>query len=204
MIKVYLLILVVVVALLAIPTTRRAVMGARGLFTRRTGADTVQRAADAARTAGGAARGAGEAARTAGDAVTSSRVGHQLDKLAQTLVIAAPVEQVAPVLTRAMEATSVLDPVATLPGESLAWAHSGLTDTRLAAIAHEGGTTVFGVVAFEYAMRMPQGASAADQAVDRAREMLAEQGISVQVVNRSFDPGPTITADGPRVAQPFS
>ena len=203
MIKVYLVILVVVVVLLAIPTTRRAVMGLRGHFTRRTGADTVQRAADAARTAGGAAR-AGDAARTAGDAVTSSRVGHQLDKLAQTLVIAAPVGQVAPVLTRAMEATSVVDPVATLPGESLAWAYSGLTDTRLAAIAHEGGTTVFGVVSFEYAMRMPQGASAADQAIDQAREMLAEQGISVQVVNRSFDPGPTITADGPRVAQPFT
>ena len=204
MIKVYLLILVVVVVLLAIPSTRKAVMGARDRFTRRTGGDTVQRAADAARTAGGAARGAGDAARTAGDAVTTSRIGHQLHKLAQTLVIAAPVEQVAPVLTRAMEATSLLDPVATLPGESLAWAYSSLTDTRLAAIAHEGGATVFGVVAFEYAMRMPQGASAADQAIARAREMLAEQGISVQVVSRSFDPGPTITADGPRVGQPLS
>jgi hypothetical protein len=198
MVKIYLVILVVVVLLLAIPSTRRLVLSPRDLLQRRgEAADTMHRAADAVRSAGGSAR-------SAGDAVVSSRVTTQLEKLARTLVIQAPVDRLAPLLGRAMEATAVLDPVPPSPGEGLAWVYSSLADTRIAATSDEAGNTVFGVVSFEYSMRMPQGGSAVDLAIDKASEALTEQGIAFHVVSRTFEPGATITADGPRTALPLS
>lgn len=198
MVKIYLLVLVVVVLLLAIPSTRRLVTNPRDLFQRRGEAsDTLHRAV-------GAARGAGDSARSAGDAVVSSRVGRQLQKLAQTLLIQAPVDRLAPILAQAMEATAVLDPVPPQPGEGLAWVYSSLADTRITATQDAAGDTVFGVVAFEYSMRMPQGGSAVDLAIEKARQALTEQGIAFRLVSRSFEPGPTITADGPRTALPLA
>jgi len=198
MIKIYVLVLVVVLILLAVPSTRRFVMSPRELFQRRGEAsDTLHRGVDAA-------RGAGSSARSAGDAVVTSRVGRQLQKLAQTLLIQAPVDRLGPILARAMEATAVLDPVPPQPGEGLAWVYSSLADTRITATPDEAGNTVFGVVAFEYSMRMPQGGSAVDLAIEKVRQALTEQGIAFQLVSRSFEPGPTITADGPRSALPLT
>ncbi len=198
MVKVYLVLLLVVVVLLAMPATRRLVMNPRELFQRRSEAtDGLHRAADAARTAG-------DSARSAGTAMVSSQVAGQLQKLSRTLVIAAPMDRLTPILTRAMEATAVVDPVRPMPGEGLAWVYSSLVDTRMTATADEAGNTVFGVVAFEYSMRMPQGASAVDLAVEKVREALAGEDIAFQLVSRSFEPGPTITADGPRTALPLT
>jgi len=198
MVKLYLVLLVIVVLLLAIPSTRRLVLSPRDLFQRRgEAADTLHRAADAA-------RGAGDSARSAGTAVVSSRVDRQLQKIAQTLVIQAPVDRLAPILARAVEATAVLDPVPPQAGESLAWVYSSLADTRITATQDEAGGTIFGVVAFEYSMRMPQGGSAVDLAIEKVREALAEEGIAFHLVSRRFEPGPTITADGPRAALPLA
>ncbi len=190
MVKFYLLALVVVVILLSIPTTRRVVLDPRAWF--RGGSD-----------ASASMRRAQAQARGIGDAVTSSRNGRELQKLGQTLVIEAPVEQVGPLLTRAMGETAVIDPVAPLPGESLAWTYSGLTETRFAAVADPARGTVFGVVHFEFSMRVPQGASAADQAVDKASAALRAAGVAFHLVARAYEPGPTITADGPRTAVPL-
>jgi len=51
---------------------------------------------------------------------------------------------------------------------------------------------------------MPQGGSAVDLAIEKVREALAEEGIAFHLVSRRFEPGPTITADGPRAALPLA
>lgn len=198
MVKIYLVVLVVVVLLLALPSTRRIVLSPRAYFANRDNPGApLQRATDAARTAT-------DAARTAGGNVVSGQIGRQLQKLSQTLVIQAAPEQVGPILIRAMEDTAVIDPVPPVAGESLAWNYSSLTDTRFAAVPAAEGHTVFGVVSFEFSMRTPQGGSAADQAIDKVRAGLSEQGIAFVLVARTFEPGVTITADGPRTAQPLA
>ncbi len=215
MVMLYLVILIVAAALLLLPGTRRALRKGTTLVSARFDPHPGQDAAQAARTAAGAAgnaarsakhaaRSVTDAARGAGDAVATSIHGRQLRTLGQTLLIHASVEQVAPVLTRAMEETALLDATTPRAGEHLAWTYSSLAETRFVAAPDSAGDTVFGVVSFEYAMEAPQGVAAADRAIAKARAHLTEEAIDYDLVARAFQPGPEVMADGIRTALPLA
>ncbi len=219
MIMFYLVILILAGVLLAIPSTRRVLVNPIAAFRgRMDGAQARQRAADAARSAsdaarggseaarsvGEAARGAGEAARGAGEAAIARRSGSQLDRLAETVVIDAPVDAVASLLVTAMEEAAVVDPATPRTGESLAWTYSSLTETRFAATAAAPGETVFGVVSFEYLDGSPQGVSVAERVMDKARTHLTEAAVPFRSAVRTFEPGREATDDGPRAARPLT
>ncbi|MEO7059327.1 MAG: hypothetical protein ABI083_06400 [Lapillicoccus sp.] len=219
MVKLYLIIILVIVALLALPSTRRMLANPRAMFTRDNARTQGQRAGETARSAAGTARDAASSAGTvargtanvvrgAGESIVAGHAARLLRTLARTLVIEASPATVAPLLTDAMVAVAVVDPVAAVGAETQAWVYSGLGEVRLVAVPlttpRGEASTVFGVASFEYALGEPQGVSAAGQSLDRVTQTLDEHGIRWSVLERTFTPGPDITSEGLRTADPLS
>ena len=222
MIKVYVLLILVVVALVALPAARRAIGdalgGLRGLgdsAARRQLAEQAReqasRAAESARTAAGTARGAAgtaagvargtaDAVRGAGESVSQSLNDRRLRTLGRTLTIEGDPASVKPALAAAVDDVAVLDPVDAGPGEAFAWRHFGTGDTRFAARPGPATVpiTVFGVVQFEYALGEPQGVSVAGHLLDRATRRLDEAGIRWTEAVYTFVPGPQDSSEGMR------
>lgn len=186
MTKFVLITIVIVAVLLALPAVRRVLLRTR---------DDVAEHGVSPIVSG---------ARDRGRQVMSARMARQLATLGHTLVIEAPVERVGPLLTDAVKRAAFFDPQPPGPGETLAWVHSTVGTSRLAALPDAAGRTVFGCVAFEYVMRSPQGGEAVETAVGKVAEMLAAQGIPFEVATRTFTPGPSLSADGPRSANPLA
>lgn len=218
MIVLYLVIVLVVIALIVVPKSRKAFGNPRALFTREGVTEQAARARDAARTAAETARGAAGSATTVakgttgavrdmGTSVAASHAGRQLRTLGRTLVIEASPQTLAPLLTEAIEATAVIDPVAVVAGETQAWVYSGMGDVRFSAVpaTTASGTsgTVFGVVSFEVDLGEPQGVSPAGQALEKVSRILAEHGIAYADVTRTFTPGPEDSTPGVRIADPL-
>ena len=219
MIVLYLVIVLVVVALIALPSTRKAFGNPRALFTREGATEQARRAKDAARTAAETARGAAGTASTVakgttgavrdmGASVVASHAGRQLRTLGRTLVIDASPQTLAPLLTEGMVAAAVVDPVTVAGDETQAWIYSGMGDVRFCAVpattASGVAGTVFGVVSFEYDLGEPQGVSAAGVALEKVSRLLADQGIAFADVTRTFTPDAEDTTAGLRVADPLA
>lgn len=219
MIVLYLVIIVVVVALIALPSTRKKFGNPRALLSREGAAEQARRARDAARTAAESARDAAGTATTAakgttgavrdlGASVVASHAARQLHTLGRTLLVDAAPQTVAPLLTQGMEEVAVVDPVAVTAGETQAWVYSGLGDVRFSAVpavtASGGAGTLFGVVTFEYALGDPQGVSPAGQALDRVSRLLDEHAITYAEFTRTFTPGPEGGGEGLRTADPLA
>ena len=219
MIVLYLVIVLVVIALIALPRSRKAFGNPRALFTREGATEQARRARDAARTAAETARGAAGAAtsvakgtsgaaRDMGASVVASHAGRQLRTLGRTLVIDASPQTVAPLLTEGIDATAVIDPAAVAGDETQAWIYSGMGDVRFCAVpaitASGVAGTVFGVVSFEVDLGEPQGVSAAGEALEKVSRILADHGITFADVTRTFTPGPEDSTPGLRVADPLA
>lgn len=215
----YLVIVLVVVALIALPSTRKMFGNPRALFTREGAAEQARRAKESARTAaetargaagtaGTVARGGSEVVREVGAFVVASHAGRQLRTLGRTLVVDASPQTLAPLLTEGMEAAAVVDPVAVAGDETQAWVYSGMRDVRFCAVpaitASGVAGTVFGVVSFEYDLGEPQGVSAAGEALEKVSRLFADHGIAFADVTRTFTPGPEVTTAGPRIADPLA
>jgi len=184
-VKFLLIVIVLVAVLLAVPAVRRLVLRTRDQVTGQ-GVSPLM-----------------SGARDRGQQVMSARVGKQLATLGRTLVIDAPAERVGPLLTAAVKKAAFFDPGPGAPGEALAWVHRGVGTSRLAAVPDASGRTVFGCVEFEFVMRAPQGGEAVETAVGKVSEALQAEGIAFEVLVRTFTPGPSLSADGPRVADPL-
>ncbi|HRW19196.1 MAG TPA: hypothetical protein P5181_10155 [Dermatophilaceae bacterium] len=155
------------------------------------------------------------AAHTAAD-VTGGLIGSRSDRhyamLGRTLVVDAPADRLAPILTDAVATAALFDPVPAAPEEHQAWVYSGLGDARLASIPANqplpDGTTrpvaIVGITRFEVTMDSPQGGPAYHETVEQIVSALGTQGLTHREVQRDFTPGPEDGTDGPRTALPLS
>ena len=159
-----------------------------------------------------------KAAELAG-AVTARHGDRLAARLERTLVVDAPVEQVAPLVAAAMTQAPLFDAVPVEPDEQAAWVYEALGTVRLALTADPRATAghataapsaqrcVVGVVRYDVVMGEPQGGPATEHAIDQVLGVLATHELTVQQIQRAFA-GPGLgaaddTSDGPRTAGPL-
>ncbi|GAB2467802.1 hypothetical protein [Jatrophihabitans fulvus] len=147
-----------------------------------------------------------------GDRLMSGKAAKHVALLEPTLLVrAAPAtvtELVAPVL--ADHSRWVLfDPADPQAGEHAAWASTSSLTPALPRLAVRPSTTPgwseFGVVAYAWRSRFPQGGGFAKRVTPRCREALRSADLEVREVRREFTvplTGPT--SDGVRTALPLS
>lgn len=226
MVKLYLILVIIVVVLLALPSTRATIGRITGLADRdnrrrmaEQAREQATRAAEGARYAAGAtrdaagsaatvARGAAESVRGAGESVAQGITDRRMRTLGRTFVVEGDPAVVKPVIDAAMESAAVVDPSTPGPDEVAAWVYSGFGDVRFVATAGPAGaidaegvavpTTVVGVRSWEYALGEPQGVGPTGQTLDKVAEALTAAGLRWTETVRTFEPGPDDTSEGTR------
>ncbi len=149
-----------------------------------------------------------KAAELAGS-VTARHGDRLAARLERTLVVDAPVEQVAPLVAAALAQAPLFDAVPAEAGEQAAWVYEALGAVRLALTAdpRPGGGSLVGVVRYDVVMGEPQGGPATEHALDQVLGVLATHELPVEQIHRPFTgsaPGTAEdTTDGPRIAGPL-